>query len=95
MYDGLGSDISRGGAGDDLLAGGAGADVFVFAGDWGNDVIADFVAGEDTLDFTAAQLAQSDLTISETGGDTVIQYGANSILLDGVTGFDSGDILSA
>lgn len=48
-----GDDVLVGGAGDDYLEGGAGRDVFVFAPGDGHDRVADFVAGEDQLDFTA------------------------------------------
>ena len=44
-----GDDFLAGGGGDDLLVGGDGADVFHFELHDGNDVIRDFVAGEDFL----------------------------------------------
>ncbi|GMG83907.1 hypothetical protein LNKW23_31210 [Paralimibaculum aggregatum] len=49
LEGGDGADRLDGGAGDDLLYGGAGADVFVFV-EGGDDVIADFEAGIDSLE---------------------------------------------
>ncbi|MBO9695207.1 MAG: BapA prefix-like domain-containing protein [Sphingopyxis sp.] len=54
IYGQGGDDIIRGGAGDDVLYGGTGADHFVWQpGDTGQDIIADFVAGEDVIDLSA------------------------------------------
>lgn len=44
-----GDDTLSGNAGENVLAGGAGADVFAHAVDGGNDVITDFVLGQDLL----------------------------------------------
>ena len=47
LEGGDGADILNGGGGDDVLFGGGGADTFVF--DYGNDRIADFEQGTDTI----------------------------------------------
>ncbi|MGF1474673.1 MAG: M10 family metallopeptidase C-terminal domain-containing protein [Geminicoccaceae bacterium] len=54
LRGGDGEDVLNGGAGLDLLIGGDGADHFVVGiSAEGIDQIADFVAGEDTIDFSA------------------------------------------
>jgi VCBS repeat-containing protein len=90
-----GVDTIRGGGGADFLYGGAGADTFVYgAGDstllhW--DVIADFAAGQDRIDISAAD-----------GGNIVIaRFGATSFVYFGSagTGFSAiqvyGDVQAA
>lgn len=70
-----GTDLIDGGAGDDMLSGGSsGADTFVFAGGWGNDVITDYEANLDILDFKTNGISISDLTVTQVGADTWI-YG--------------------
>lgn len=60
LFGGDGDDILIGGIGADILSGGAGNDIFRFTalnhlglGERNQDVILDFVNGEDTLDFKA------------------------------------------
>ncbi|WP_322981692.1 calcium-binding protein [Pseudomonas sp. C11] len=60
LFGGDGNDILIGGIGADILSGGAGNDIFRFTalnhlglGEGNQDVIVDFVSGEDTLDFKA------------------------------------------
>jgi VCBS repeat-containing protein len=54
LLGGLDDDFLFGGLGNDSLVGGSGADTFVWqAGDSGTDVVADFLAGTDTLDLSA------------------------------------------
>ena len=53
LVGGAGADRLTGMAGNDRLIGGAGADIFIFAGAFGWDVITDFNAAEDALDFSA------------------------------------------
>jgi VCBS repeat-containing protein len=86
-----GNDRLTGRAGDDVLTGGAGGDRFVFAGKFGQDVVADFdtsQAGE-VLNLQAldglrgfADLVAHHLT--EVDGDAVITLGRSQIVLDGV-----------
>ena len=56
----------------------------MFGADWGNDTITDFDSGNDVLDFTMLGLKQSDLTVSQSNSDTLIEYDGNSILLENV-----------
>ncbi|TYO83958.1 hemolysin type calcium-binding protein, partial [Oceanicella actignis] len=87
-----GDDVIAGGRGDDILAGGAGADVFVFAADWGRDRVADFVQGQDRLDFSNAGVgAASELTILDHAEGALIAWGEDSVLLAGMR----ADALSA
>jgi Ca2+-binding RTX toxin-like protein len=48
---GSGNDVINGGVGNDVLTGGSGVDRFEFTITSGNDVITDFVKGEDKLEF--------------------------------------------
>ena len=68
LNGGDGDDVLIGGIGDDLMSGGAGSDTFVWlAGDGGNDVITDFVAGTDSLNL-------SDLLVGVTGASNLESY---------------------
>jgi Ca2+-binding RTX toxin-like protein len=64
---GKGNDILDGGTEDDILTGGKGRDTFVFAptthnsSGSGNDVVTDFVHGQDRLDFRAFDTSFRDL----------------------------------
>lgn len=93
IFGGDGNDVLNGGAewdflfgegGDDTLTGGADADVFFFGAEAGNDVVTDFTPGEDILDLTDAGVTMDDLTITEQNGDTLVSWGENSVLLQGV-----------
>ncbi len=93
LSGGKGSDYLNGGAGNDTLTGGEGGDSFAFGG-WGrdgfdsksgDDVVTDFNPDEDMLDLLATGLEFTDLTIKQTGGDTLISWNTGSILLEGVT----------
>jgi Ca2+-binding RTX toxin-like protein len=91
---GAGNDTIIGGTGNDRLTGGTGNDVFVFGSGFGADTITDFdaIGGagaqdflrlDPTLGITAANFASS-VTISASGGNTLITIGGNSITLLGV-----------
>lgn len=93
-----------GGAGNDSIAGLDAAtwqtsEDFVFASGWGADTIAGFDPGEDRLVFTGtAGLgldAYGDLVISGNASQTLVSFGANSILLQGVdvATFGEGDVI--
>jgi hypothetical protein len=82
LYGDAGADILLGGEGDDLLwggegadrlTGGGGADTFVLAYGEGGDSILDFGAGPDRLGL-AGTLRFDQLTIRQTGSNTVIQF---------------------
>jgi Ca2+-binding RTX toxin-like protein len=84
-----GNDTLDGGIGDDTLAGGSGADTFVFDGSWGDDTVTDFEDGIDLLDFTGSGLTFGDLSISQSGSDTLVEDAfGNSITLSGITASD-------
>jgi len=54
LFGGNGADVLIGGAGVDTLAGGSGDDVFMFQGDWGQDLILESSGGgKDTANFSA------------------------------------------
>jgi Ca2+-binding RTX toxin-like protein len=82
-----------GGGGNDTLAGGGGNDVFVFAADFGNDRVegfdADAAGGQDLLDISQLGITQASfdaaVTVTSAGSDTLIEIGAQSILLAGVS----------
>ena len=85
----IGSDFGDrlyGEAGDDMMTGGLGNDRFFFDTGDGHDIITDFgLEGRDRIDFKAAGITDiSELTISQIGGDTRIEYGTDSVLLQGV-----------
>jgi serralysin len=91
LLGGGGSDILIGGAGNDILTGGNNGDTFVFAGAFGVDVITDFnvAAADEFIDLSgvAAIVSFADLTanhLSESGGNSIITAGANTITLLGV-----------
>ncbi len=84
-----GDDTLEGGRGNDTLIGGAGSDTFVFSGTWHDDTITDFEDGIDFLDFSSTGFVFLDLTISQSGGDTLIEDAfGNSITLTGFTATD-------
>ena len=82
---GSGEDTLEGGKGDDILWGGGGADRFVFASGSGTDTVRDFEDGEDILVIRGG-LAFSDLTIRQSGDDTVVDGPSDgfSIVLEGI-----------
>ncbi|MEJ0074504.1 MAG: Ig-like domain-containing protein [Alphaproteobacteria bacterium] len=89
---GDGADIIIGGIGADILDGGAGDDRFVYHLGDGADQINNFVAGfgtDDKVDLRAVPAVQSfaqlQLLMSQSGGDTLIDFGnGSSITLNGV-----------
>ena len=79
--------------GDDYLYGGSGDDKFVFAGGGGQDTIYDFVAGaqsDDVIDLSNHSAANDfgDVVATQVGVDTLIDLGADSITLVGVSASD-------
>lgn len=72
------NDILSGGLGDDTLTGSGGSDTFVFAAGDGNDLITDYNAANDALEFTGINF--SNLTITQSGSDILIEYGTGDQL---------------
>ena len=92
LLGGTGNDRLDGGAGNDRMNGGTGDDRFVFAGNWGVDVVTDFTlagTGERIDLITAIGIVDfADLSAShmaQVGGNTVITAGINSLTLAGIT----------
>ena len=84
-----GNDTLNGGSGNDTLTGGAGDDAFLFAGDFGHNVITDYNSNEDILEFYAndgSAVNISDLIETvNTDGDRVLSTadGLSSVTLEG------------
>ena len=95
-----GNDRLIGGAGNDTLDGGAGNDVFVFAAGFGQDringfdAVAETAGAQDRLEFSGG-VSFADLAITAVGVDTLVSWGADSILLAGVnaTQVDATDFI--
>jgi Ca2+-binding RTX toxin-like protein len=81
------NDTLIGGDGDDTMDGGTGNDTFVIGVNSGNDVVQNFELGTDVIDVTALNIyAVAQMTITETGGDTTIDFGnGSSVTLSGVS----------
>ena len=86
LLGGLDDDTIAGGAGDDRLQGGPGRDTFVFdAPNFGHDrIVLDFRPGSDAIDFRGSGYGFDDLTISQSGGNVLIEAGDSSILVSAV-----------
>jgi Ca2+-binding RTX toxin-like protein len=112
LHGGGDSDMVRGSAGDDTIIGGKGADAlyggggrdtFLFLGQDGQDIIQDFTAGEDRMQFTSAAEGTgahglAELSIQQSGADTVIHNAhGDYVILAGVRASDlsAGDFLFA
>ena len=92
LVGGEGNDVLRGQNGSDTLIGGAGNDIFVFRnGQTGSDTITDFSETNDIIAIHLDGLKKSSVSVSNSGGDTLIDFGSNQITLDGVT-LDKSDI---
>ena len=87
LKGGGGADILIGGRGDDVLTGHAGADEFRFNANAnsGDDRITDFENGTDMIRITGAA-DYDDLSITRSGGDTVVSWDGGSVTLEGITG---------
>jgi hypothetical protein len=67
MIGGQSHDTLTGDTGNNSMVGGPGNDTFVFADNWGEDIVFNTVAGNDTLDFSAVT---TDLTVAVDVGVT-------------------------
>ena len=82
-----GEDYLIGGKGDDTLFGGAGEDMFDFRKGTGNDVVEDFVNGEDVI-YTPFAADEADLLANhliQKNGGVLLSYGEDSLFIKGVT----------
>ncbi|MEM6617953.1 MAG: calcium-binding protein [Pseudomonadota bacterium] len=96
LFGGAGSDEVRGGRGSDTIEGGIGndtlwgdeeRDIFLFQSgtDTGTDEIRDFDNGDDLIRLVGS-VEYGDLTITGGGGETVISWDTNTIVLVGESG---------
>jgi Ca2+-binding RTX toxin-like protein len=98
MNGGGGRDVMNGGSGNDAMSGGAGNDTFVFAAGFGDDTIRGFdaraVGGQDLLDISSYDFTEADVGntgsfavwLEDTGDNTLVHIGADTITLLGVNG---------
>ena len=93
LFGGAGNDVIRGGFDDDIIEGGEGNDflidgvgnnTFVFNVGDDTDTVKNFVVGSDRLEFVGS--VEADLTVSQNGQGTVIDYGqvGDLVVLRGV-----------
>lgn len=81
LSGGGGNDRLHGGVGRDVLIGGAGSDTFVVLAGDGRDTINDFQDGVDHILFGNGAKSIGDLTIVQSGADTVISFDDVSVTL--------------
>ena len=93
IVGGSGADTLNGAGGNDVLTGGAGNDIFVYSTlNFGNDIITDFDAdplgGQDLIDISALGVTAANFAslviITDLGADTLLTFGAGTVLLAGV-----------
>jgi len=77
-----GNDTLDGGAGNDLLRGGPGDDIFVVRDGYDNDIIADFVVGEDRIDLGTGDKHVN--VVNENDGARLFVGLNSSVLLLGI-----------
>ena len=86
LYGGAGDDELYGGAGDDTLTGGTGNDTFVHYASYGNDTIADYVAGEDVIKFASGSISKTeivngtDVKFTVGNGSVTVKDGAGKVI---------------
>jgi hypothetical protein len=79
-----GVDLLIGGAGNDSLTGGADADTFQFSPGGGRDRIADFAAGVDLIEFTAAT-SLANISITKLGTGVLLKVGTAEVVVENTT----------
>jgi serralysin len=82
LAGGAGADFVSGDRGDDTMTGGSGADLFHSSADAGIDRVLDFSAAEGDRIFLDPG---TTWTVSQVGGDTVVQMSAGQVVLVGVS----------
>ncbi len=94
LRGGNGNDVLNGGAGNDKMYGDAGQDEFTFEGMFGNDIVKDYNANDDILNFVGVET--SDLSISAVRHGTLITVDTEevegTVLLQGIYDFDLNQI---
>ncbi|MFC7663311.1 FG-GAP-like repeat-containing protein [Methylorubrum suomiense] len=83
LRGGNSKDVLIGGAGDDILTGGLGSDTFVFNKGFGHDVVSDFRARADEIQFddaVFANFAEVRSKAMQVGADVVITAGIDDSL---------------
>ena len=100
LLGGGGKDKVVSGTGDDILKGGGGTDTFIFAADFGNDVIKDFKPGLDKIQFDKSVFASYGAlegAMSAEKGGVLIEAGDDSVFLAKVKlgSLDANDFLFA
>ncbi len=83
MVSNGGNDTLEGGKGNEHLYGSDGAETYVFNTGDGDDRIYYFAGGVDKIDLTSTGLQFSDLTIAQSGSNTIVTYGTDTITLMG------------
>nr|WP_162916601.1 VWA domain-containing protein [Cohaesibacter haloalkalitolerans] len=81
LLGGAGNDRLIGGGGNDTMTGGTGVDTFVFLTHGEADVIADFQNGVDLLEIGTGVNSLAQVTVTDVGADTVLQFDGNSLTL--------------
>lgn len=97
LTGGAGSDYLYGDIGNDTLTGGAGTDYFITYTGWGADTLTDFEQGIDRVVMSVSGLtAFSQLTITQSGADALVTFGANSLRFSNTsaTSIDVSDFLN-
>ena len=74
---GKGNDSISGGKGNDTLTGGIGNDIFIYSKGDGNDVITDYVAGEDKIKIVSGSVTG----YSVKNSDAILKIGSGAITL--------------
>ncbi|MDB5375451.1 MAG: Alkaline phosphatase [Belnapia sp.] len=107
LAGGSGADYLFGGAGDDSLIGGSGADTFGYAdGYGGNDTIEGFSYGQDMVEIQSGMggigVSGGSITgfdgvtnkIEIVGSNVKVTIGSDTILIKGISGASTSDLLS-
>lgn len=71
----------RGAAGNDTLAGNGGADTFFFMSAGDTDLITDFQDGIDTIGVGLGLTSFSQITVTDSGANTLVTFATNSLWL--------------
>ncbi len=83
LYGQGGADSLDGGAGDDVLTGGKGKDVFMVGSGQGNDVITDYVSGEDKIYLKSGLVSKAikEVEIVGSAKDVILKFNSGSVTI--------------